>query len=139
MFGLASAASEQGGGADWWSFAWGVLVALGVVVGLVAGAITVVSTLRRRKLAKAEVRVLELAVQQLDAEALQKHIERTRRDAAELDQMKSALLEEVQRRVPEQARRVYLENRIRQLAGALEGQMAEYDALRREADALQIT
>ena len=69
------------------------------------------------------MRVLELAARQLDAEGqAASQVEAARRDAAELARVRSGyLLDEVQRRVPEQARLVYLENRRSQsFAAALQ-------------------
>ena len=128
----AATPDEQGGLALTWKW----VVAIGVVVGLFAGLQQLISALRRRRLRGAEMRVLELAARQLDAEELAEQVEAARRDAAELARVRSTLLDEVQRRVPEQARLVYLENRRSQLAAALRDLYDEYESVRREAETL---
>lgn len=129
----AAPQDDQGGQL---ALTWRWVVAIGVVVGLLAGLHQLISALRRRRLDDAEMRVLELAAQQLNAEELAEQVEAARKDAAELAQVGSALLEEVQRRVPEQARLVYLENRRSQLAAALRDLFDEYESVRRDAETL---
>lgn len=121
--------------ATWWQ----VFAAFAIVIGLIAAIQQLAAFLTRLKTAKAERRILEIAAAQLDAEAINKSVRVARADAEKLEQTKIALLAEVHDRIPRQARRIYLENRIEQLAVSIADQARELEYLQAEARALGST
>lgn len=120
---------ESGGG---WDITWKWFLAVAAIVGFLAACQQLASWLGRRKLDRAELRLLEIAASQLDAEDYRRNAAEAREDADQLRRAKQSLLEEVRERIPLEARRVYLENRLSQLSASIQQSLTEYNAARLE-------
>lgn len=116
---------------------WAMFVAVAVVVGFVAAVQQLVSWLSRRRLRRAETRLLEVAAAQLDAEESQQAAKEARARVEELLEHRRVLQREIERRIPQEARRVYLENRMLQLASSLRSTYAEYQSAGAEISKIQ--
>lgn len=107
-----------------WS-AWGVVVAAGVVVGLVAATQQIVASVRNRRRNAAMQRVMDLAASQLDATAVKQEVDR-------YTALREELKEQIDHELPREARRIYVNERLQHLSRVLADSFEEYEMLRAE-------
>jgi hypothetical protein len=98
---------------------WQVVVAVGVIVGLIAGLQQLAGWVRRRRYQRAEELVLRIASQQLEAAA-------AKEDFAKYQALKENLRRQVEEEVPREARRVYLRSRVDALNQQIGSDVEEY-------------
>ncbi len=112
-------------GADAGTSAWEILVAAGLLIGLVAGSHQIVSALRRRGWEREHQRALELIRDSLDADDVQRELLKTR---AEHD----ALRHQVDEELPREGRRAYLTARLEALGRQIDADVEEFEGLNHE-------
>jgi hypothetical protein len=104
---------------------WQVVVAIGVVVGLVAGVQQIFAAVRRRRLGAAEERLLEIVATQLDADT-------AKQDAATYAEIRSSLRAQIEVELPAEARRLFLADRLKETARQIAREFEEYEAMEAE-------
>lgn len=104
---------------------WKVIVAISVVITILAGSQQLISLIQRRRLRRAEERLLEIAASQLDAES-------AKAEAATYEALKRTLRDQVDNELPIEARRIFISNRLEQLRESIGDQYEEYERLERE-------
>jgi predicted nucleic acid-binding Zn ribbon protein len=115
---------------------WAIIVAIGVIIGLLAGIQQLWSWAATRGQRRAEERVLEIAAQQLNTERVKKDAEQAKKDAERYEMLRADLRSQVEREVPREARRVYLINRMDRLAASLSSDLEEYETIEQELRSL---
>lgn len=109
---------------------WEVVVAIGVLVGLIAGVQQIGTALRRRRYRHAEEKLLETASRALDAEVAE-------RDVAKYQALRESLRRQVEDEVPLEGRRVYLRARLDDLRQQIGADVREYERLAAELSELE--
>jgi len=108
---------------------WQALVAVGVVVSLIAGIQQIAITVKRRRYAKAEEKMLQTIARTLDAEAAEQ-------DVAKYVALRESLRRQIEDEVPLEGRRVYLRARLDELRDGLASDVQEFERLRAELQSL---
>lgn len=109
---------------------WAAIVAVGVVVGLLAGVLQIVAQVRRRRFAAAEEKVLSAAASVLDAETAQRDVEQYRA-------LREDLRRQIEDEVPREGRRVYLRARLDDLRDRIGDDVREFEDVSRQLASLE--
>ncbi|MFB9449077.1 hypothetical protein Dvina_30475 [Dactylosporangium vinaceum] len=115
------ASAPPGSGLDWWQ----IVVAAGVVVGLVVGIVQVVFWVQDRRTRREQQRLFEIIGNQLNAE-------RARVEAVQSTALVAELRAQIERDLPAEARRVHLSERLQSLARSITADFEEYQQIEKE-------
>jgi hypothetical protein len=108
---------------------WVVVAAFGVIISILAGVHYFYSLISRRRIQAAEDRYFETLASQHDAEE-------AKQDVAAYETLRAQLRDQVDKEVPREARRIFIENRRDQLVNSIGEQFDEYERLGREVAAM---
>lgn len=104
---------------------WQLVVGAGGVVGLIAGLYTLVDAVQRRKYRPMEDQTIALMAKAQDVETV-------KQDYDKYSVLRESLRLQVEKEVPQEARRVYLRSRLDTLQASIGAEVDEYQRLRDE-------